>query len=679
MKSKKQIIDHPPRFLTVLISACLLLLLFVTFSLLEFSRTKSNITTMLKDEGFTLLDALIASGERSILAYEESELLMQKRLLDNASWIEQLDFQSNLSRSVLDEISARTSLYRILVYDRYGSLSISSSPSVHEATETFPTVQAEIRKFLAQTTSDSLIIGFRQGRSPLQQRYAVVLRRRKGGAVVVVGDAERLIEFRKELGPGRLIQEIGNQPGIEYVVLQDTIGIMLASTNITSINRIQTDSFLVRIYESRSRDSRFYRWQGKKVFEIAGDFQVEDENIGLFRIGLGTSHYQHILRNTRYRLIFIVVLFVLAGAAGISVFVSRQNLQLLSQAYKRVQTHTGEILQKMKDGVITADQNRHITVFNDAASGIFHIKPSKAVGSAVSLLPPAVCSVIKESLDTGTAGARIREKVIIRKKERTLSLRTSILKNDQGVSDTVILVVTDLTEQKRLEEALRQKEKQSAMGRLAAGVAHEIRNPVNAINMIAQRFLNEFKPSTDREEYENLARILIKESKRSDEIIRRFLEYARPAELNRSTVSAAKIFYEVKDIMKSSAEAKNTEIKIHIIRDAVLYIDANQIKQVFINLVQNSLNAISSKGQITITGNTDKKYYIISVTDNGVGIPEHHRDKIFDLYFTTSKDGLGMGLAIVYQIINRHNGSIEVVSSEGTGTEFIIKLPVKDT
>ena len=678
MKFPQKKIDLPPRLFTVLVTAGLLLLLFVTFSWLESSRTKSNFVSILEDEGFTLLDVLIASGERSILAYEETELLMQSRLLDNAYWIERLDFQRKISIPLLDEIASETSLYRILIFNNSGEL-ILSSTSVHDAEDQkFSAVKNDIKEFLTQDSPDSLIIGFRQGRSPLQQRYAVVARRRRGGAIVVVGDAARLIKFRRELGPGRLIQEIGDQPGIEYVVLQDTVGIMLASSAVTSMSRIQSDFFLTGIYQTKSRGSRFYKWQNKNVFEIAGGFLVEENNFGLFRIGLETSHYRQILRNTRYRLVFIVLLYVLAGAAGISFFVSRQNLRLLSQAYKRVQTHTGEILQNLKDGVIAVDKTGKITVFNDAAASIFHISSSKAIGRQAVAINQSTFALIQESLETGRPVERIREKVVIRNRERILSLCTSILKNDQGLIDTVILVVTDLTEQQRLEDALHREEKQSAMGRLAAGVAHEIRNPVNAISMIAQRFLNEFKPTADREEFESLVKTMINESKRSEEIIRRFLEFARPAALNLEVASAKQLLGEVVNIMISSAEVKNVELKLAVINDARLHIDTSQIKQVFINLIQNSLEAISGKGCITITAQVEEKNYLITVADTGGGISPEHIDKIFDLYYTTRKEGLGMGLAIVYQIINRHNGSIEVTSRKGEETQFTITLPLKD-
>ncbi|MEJ2629128.1 MAG: hypothetical protein P8078_11280, partial [bacterium] len=350
MKFPQKKIDLPPRLFTVLVTAGLLLLLFVTFSWLESSRTKSNFVSILEDEGFTLLDVLIASGERSILAYEETELLMQSRLLDNAYWIERLDFQRKISIPLLDEIASETSLYRILIFNNSGEL-ILSSTSVHDAEDQkFSAVKNDVKEFLTQDSPDSLIIGFRQGRSPLQQRYAVVARRRRGGAIVVVGDAARLIKFRRELGPGRLIQEIGDQPGIEYVVLQDTVGIMLASSAVTSMSRIQSDFFLTGIYQNKSRGSRFYKWQNKNVFEIAGGFLVEENNFGLFRIGLETSHYRQILRNTRYRLVFIVLLYVLAGAAGISFFVSRQNLRLLSplamSTSKRVKPSSSSIETK---------------------------------------------------------------------------------------------------------------------------------------------------------------------------------------------------------------------------------------------------------------------------------------------------------------------------------------------
>lgn len=676
--SRRYDMKNAPRITTILIIAALLLMLFLTFSLLEYSRTRSDFISMIRDEGFTLLDVLTASGERSLLAYEESERLMQARLFDNARWIEARDYEAPMRASQLRHMARKTSLYRILLFDRIGNLEMDISAAERAATAGIPRLQRDVAGFLRDAKADSLVVGFREGESPLRQRYVVMVRRRKGGAVAVVSDAGRLATFRKELGPGRLIQEIGNQPGIAYVVLQDTVGILLASTGITSMSRIQADPFLLDLYAGTTRDGRFFSWMNNDVYELAGDFLVEGDKVGLFRIGLDLQHYRRLLRNTRYRLGVIVLLYVLAGAAGLVLLVSRQNLRLMSQAFQRVTSHTEEMLQKMRDGIIAVDAAEKITVCNEAACAILGLLPRVAEGGNTADLEPAVQAVLHESLSSGAPVIHGGEKVVIQGQERILSLRTSVLKTDKQTIDTVILLITDLTDQKALERELRQREKFSAMGKLAAGVAHEIRNPINAISMIAQRFLREFTPVSDGAEFKSLAETVISESKRSNEIIARFLDFARPPELTIQTVSAAALIKEISGIMKSTGDHRGIDLYTDRVADADLEVDRGQMKQVFINLLQNSYQAMSAGGSVTIYGNVIENTYRFSVIDTGPGIAAENIEKIFDLYFSTRPDGLGMGLAIVYQIISRHNGTISVRNREEGGAEFTITMPFKE-
>ncbi|MBN2415301.1 PAS domain-containing protein [bacterium] len=664
-----------PRTATILIAAGLLLVLFVTFSLLEYARTRSDFISMIRDEGFTLLDVLTASGERSLLAYEESERLMQARLFDNARWIEANDYERTLPDSSLRHLAEETALSRILLFDARGGCHADIHDGEGADTSGIFRLRQTVVLFLADSETDSLAIGFDESGTSLKQRYAVMVRRRRGGAVVVVSDAGRLADFRKELGPGRLIQEIGEQPGIAYVALQDTVGILMASTGVTSLSRIQSDPFLGGLYARNTQDGRFHPWLNGDVYEIAGDFLVEGDNIGLFRIGLDLSQYRRLLRNTRYRLTVIVLLYVLAGAAGIVLLISRQNLRLMSRAYRRVTTHTDEILQKMRDGIIAVDSRAAISVCNEAACAMLGLDPEITGRGETADLNPAVRAVLLESLSTGSPVLRGGEPMEIQGKERILSLRTSVLKNEEGAIDTVILVITDLTDQKALERELRQQEKLSAMGKLAAGVAHEIRNPINAISMIAQRFLREFTPVKDREEYFSLAQTIVSESRRSNEIIRRFLEFARPPELSIEPVSTHTLISEIRSIMQSTAESGDITLKTDAVAEAILEIDGGQMKQVFINLLQNSFQAVPPGGTVEISGALSDDAYRFTVSDTGPGIADENIDAIFDLYFSTRADGLGMGLAIVHQIISRHRGSIVVGNRESGGAEFTITLP----
>jgi signal transduction histidine kinase len=216
------------------------------------------------------------------------------------------------------------------------------------------------------------------------------------------------------------------------------------------------------------------------------------------------------------------------------------------------------------------------------------------------------------------------------------------------------------------------------MGELASGVAHEIRNPINAIGMIAQRFRKEFTPQRDQEEFESMAESVVGETRRINEIIRRFLQFAKPPALQPSPVEMAEFLEEISGVFKSSAEAKGVTFKLKQKDGQRLSVDKDQLTQAILNLLQNAFDATSAGSAIALSGRRVPPDYLITIADQGSGIAGENLKKIFDLYYTTKEDGTGMGLPIVAQIVQSHGGSIDVESSAGVGTIFRIRLPLED-
>jgi len=227
-----------------------------------------------------------------------------------------------------------------------------------------------------------------------------------------------------------------------------------------------------------------------------------------------------------------------------------------------------------------------------------------------------------------------------------------------------------------LQRDLRQKEKLSAMGELAAGVAHEIRNPLNAISMTIQRLGKEFTPASGIEEQAELIRTVRKEINRISGIIRQFLKFARPAPLQKKWLYLNELIQKV--IQLYDAKVSKLNIKIHY--DAAnkfnVFLDPDKLQQTLINMLENAIDAVEKNGDIYITWEKQHKVFNLIIKDTGVGIPEEQIAKIFNLYYTTKARGTGFGLAQVYQSISEHGGSIDVNSELGAGTEFSIKLPI---
>ncbi len=226
-----------------------------------------------------------------------------------------------------------------------------------------------------------------------------------------------------------------------------------------------------------------------------------------------------------------------------------------------------------------------------------------------------------------------------------------------------------------MEHQVQQHEKMAAMGELASGVAHEIRNPLNAISMIAQRYKKEFKPAENKKEYNSLTDVLLTETKRVNNIIQQFLRFARPPKLNKTPVKIDNLVKDVSAMIEPQCKSKGLDFEVNCDCEVMVNMDIDLMKQVLLNILQNSIDA-TDKGKISVLVVKDKNKIVFELSDTGSGISKDKMDKIFNLYFTTKPSGTGMGLSIVQQIISQHNGFIKVESELGKGTKFIIEIPI---
>jgi two-component system sensor histidine kinase HydH len=239
-----------------------------------------------------------------------------------------------------------------------------------------------------------------------------------------------------------------------------------------------------------------------------------------------------------------------------------------------------------------------------------------------------------------------------------------------------VLIIRDLGEVRRLQGEIRRKEKLAAIGGLAAGVAHEIRNPLSSIKGIATYFKNKSDQNSDDEE---MAGVMIEEVERLNRVIRELLEFARPTELKLKTTDVNSLIEHSVRLIEKEASDKNIDIKLDLSQQPVsAQIDSDRFSQCLLNLYLNALQAMGKGGQLSIKDSvTHDNFIVIEIRDTGSGIKVENLNKIFDPYYTTKTKGTGLGLAIVHKIVEAHNGSIKVRSISGQVTSFIITVPAK--
>ena len=255
-----------------------------------------------------------------------------------------------------------------------------------------------------------------------------------------------------------------------------------------------------------------------------------------------------------------------------------------------------------------------------------------------------------------------------------ISLSAAPLKDEQGQDMGQVLLIKDLSEIRELKESIRRSERLASLGRLAAGIAHEIRNPLSSIRGFAQFFHKRFTGYREEQEY---ATIMVREVDRLNRVITELLDFARPRELRREPCSVEKIIDDALQLLVMELTAKKVLVAKNCAEDLpLLQADQEQLSQAFLNLLLNALDAVGEGGKIGIGLTHYAGRISIAFADNGCGIPPGDRERIFEPFFSSKRQGTGLGLAIVHQIVENHGGEIKVTNQPGGGTVFSIDLPV---
>jgi two-component system sensor histidine kinase PilS (NtrC family) len=380
----------------------------------------------------------------------------------------------------------------------------------------------------------------------------------------------------------------------------------------------------------------------------------------------------------------LLVVGLLGGTLADQLYRADQSLREKEQGLNRLQAFHENIVRSISSGVFTADATGAITSFNPAAQevtgyslgqvlgrswrDIFNWHPNQSPDDAASDAQPGMTRFEVEC--KGANGSRL-----------VLGMTVSPL-HEQEQPHGLVGVFKDLTQIRDLEEEMRRKEWLANLGEMSAGMAHEIRNPLGALAGAMQMLRKEAIPdATDR----RLMDIAIREATRLDAIITEFLQYARPPALDLEEHNINKILAETLDLVQHEARNRTRIVIATSLADGALVaqVDQNQMRQVFWNLATNAFDAMPDGGKLTITtgcrridaGGRKGDVIEIAFRDTGEGIAPGNLDKIFLPFFTTKKEGSGLGLAAVHRIVDLHGGWIKVESQPQAGTRFVVCLP----
>lgn len=343
-----------------------------------------------------------------------------------------------------------------------------------------------------------------------------------------------------------------------------------------------------------------------------------------------------------------------------------RHLDFLSQLYK-------QIFDDISSGIITVDAHGKITSFNRAAEAITGYAAFEVMDHNLSKIFPGLLSA-SQTDDRPTMD-------LVRKDQRHIPVgySWSRLNMPEMQDDCRVYTLQDLSRIRQMEEQLRQNEKMAAIGKIAAGIAHEFRNPLAAISGAAQVLTQEFSTSSTNH---SLLNIITRECSRLETNITDFLQFSKPAVPEQAWIPLPSLIDECWTIIQQSTKFKaNCRLHTDIPHNFDCWADQHQLKQVFLNLIHNACLSMETGGRIDITAQEEtasdgKVFAVIEVSDSGCGIPTSMLSDIFAPFFTTRENGTGLGLAIILQIIEGHHGKIAVKSTVDKGSTFTITLPL---
>lgn len=393
-------------------------------------------------------------------------------------------------------------------------------------------------------------------------------------------------------------------------------------------------------------------------------------------VGLDTKEFDRVIRRLRMQIFMLSLAMLLVGAGGWFSLLAVQGYRVSQKTLEDMQAFTSLLIAKLPVGVIATETTGRITTWNKAMAQLTGFEQTETTGRRPQDILPEQLAAFFDLVDDqqkGSAEHAVRLMVGGRRCE-LLCHPLTIIDSEQQYMGKVLLV-SDVTEIKSLEQRMRESERLAAVGRMAGGVAHEVRNPLSSIKGLALLLKNKFVAGSKEQD---TADLLIQETERMNRTITEMLSFTRPAALHLERVDLAGLIRRSLELIKAEAAESGVETVLDE-QAALLPVlgDMDRLQQVVMNVLLNGLQAMEQGGilSVTLANGVDGRSVEARIRDTGTGIAPDLQAQVFFPYFTTKQKGTGIGLAISQKIVAEHGGAIELESEPGMGTMVTIQLP----
>jgi PAS domain S-box-containing protein len=356
-----------------------------------------------------------------------------------------------------------------------------------------------------------------------------------------------------------------------------------------------------------------------------------------------------------------------------------RRMRNVEEVFSALKENLDQILSNLQDGIMLFTQDARAVLVSSSVERFLGVDRDHVLGAKVTEIfdsSTVLGKIVREAFDRGIS--LVQEEVTTesgRRVEVSLDFIYDERAPQQRQGLGALLTLHDFESVQEIESELELSRRMAAIGQLTSGVGHEVKNPINAI-VVHLELLRNKMGAQDAPAFRHLD-VIQNEIQRLDRVVQTLVDFSRPVELKLHEQDLRQVVNAV--LMLASAELETRDVRVINelpSRPVMVKVDADLIRQALLNVVLNGAQAMVSGGILRVRLTEDSRWALLSVQDEGEGIPEEILSKIFNLYFTTKKEGSGIGLAMTYRIIQLHNGQVDVKSKTGQGTTFILKIPV---
>ena len=400
-------------------------------------------------------------------------------------------------------------------------------------------------------------------------------------------------------------------------------------------------------------------------------------------VGLDPTDLEAGAHASRNYTIMLAGVLLLVGAVAVYFLAATAHHRSTRTALANMRSYTKNIIESMTTALVSSDAHGRIGTVNPGACSLLRSHEHELVGRSlrdtVRLVPEKESAAVGRVVAGDAPKHEAEARLVVGEREVPVAVSASLLRDEDGIRTGAVVLLQDLSEIEALQEAVEREKHLAALGRLAAGVAHEVRNPLSSLKGFAQFFRSKFRPGSEEERYSD---IMIEEVERLDRVVQELLDFAKPTSPDKTLVDPNELVEQALALVVEDAQFKDVAIERRFAFDLPqVFVDPLQIRQALLNLFLNGIEAMEGGGTLTLetTVSTEARgapSVSVNISDTGAGMTPDEIAKLFEPFYTTKPNGTGLGLTIVSRILEQNGGRVAVTSVKGEGTTFSALLPI---